>query len=76
MSIHGNGEATTLQEVGAAVVDHELSAVQTPEALARANVAAAERLMGRPATRAEVGEMSDFYSRCVIEFARIAAERS
>lgn len=70
-----NGSSAAPAPPTTKALEDELGLVQTPEALARASIAAAERLMGRPCTKAEVGEYSGWYEKVVAEFAKIAKER-
>ena len=73
MSSNGNTDAS---EIGKKVFDEELGNVQTPEGLARASVASADRLLGRPITPDEVKQYSGWYEKVVAEFAKIAKERA
>lgn len=73
MSSNGN---TDTAEIGKKVFDEELGSVQTPEGLARATVASADRLLGRHITPTEIIECSGWYEKVVAEFARIAKERT
>lgn len=56
-----------------------LDNVQTPEELARLVVSSADGAInaaaGRPASRAEIAEMIEFYQRCADELRRIAEGR-
>lgn len=71
----GNGN-TDVSEIGKKVFDEELGSVNSPENLARASVAAADRMLGRPLTPEEVVQYSGWYEKVVAEFAKIAKERA